>query len=92
MKSILIAKMKHFIGSLEILITFAKQSVNLSCKLPRIPLTGAAETLFAQPQKHILTDVAVHRLVEMFHPPQVLAVSLGHLGKVEKHHVRKHIF
>lgn len=73
--------MKHFIGSLEILIAFAKQSVNLSCKLPRIPLTGAAETLFAEPQQHILTDVAVHRLVEMFHPPQVLAISLGHLGK-----------
>lgn len=81
--------MKHFIGSLEILVTFAKQSVILSCKLPRIPLTGAAETLFAQPQQHILTDVAVHRLVKMLHPPQVLAVSLSHLGKAEKHCVRE---
>lgn len=42
-------------------------------------LTGAAQALLPQTQQHALTHVAVHGLVEMFHPPQVLPVFLSHL-------------
>lgn len=42
-------------------------------------LTGAAEPLFPQTQQHALTHVAVNGLVEVFHPPKVLPVFLGHL-------------
>lgn len=42
-------------------------------------LTGAAQSLLPQTQQHALAHVAINRLVEMFHPPKVLAVLLGHL-------------
>ena len=42
-------------------------------------LTGAAQSLLPQTQQHALAHVAVNRLVEMFHPPKMLAVLLGHL-------------
>ena len=42
-------------------------------------LTGAAQALLPQAQQHALAHVAVNGLVEVFHPPEVLTVSLGHL-------------
>lgn len=42
-------------------------------------LTGAAQPLLPQPQQHALAHVAVNRLVEVLHPPEVLAVLLRHL-------------
>lgn len=42
-------------------------------------LTGAAQPLLPQAQQQALAHVAVNRPVEMFHPPEVLTVRLGHL-------------
>lgn len=42
-------------------------------------LTGAAQPLLPEPQQQALAHVAVNRLVEMLHPPEVLPVRLGHL-------------
>lgn len=42
-------------------------------------LTGAAQSLLPQTKQHALAHVAVNWLAEMFHPPKVLTVRLGHL-------------
>lgn len=42
-------------------------------------LTGAAESLFAEAQQHVLTHAAVGGLVKVLHPPDMLAVPLRNL-------------
>lgn len=44
-----------------------------------VRLTGAAQALLPQAQQHALANVTVDGLVEMFHPPKVLAIRLDHL-------------
>lgn len=46
-------------------------------------LTGAAQPLLPQAQQQTLAHVAVNGPVEVFHPPEVLPVRLGHLEEKE---------